>query len=36
MVVDSVEGCVFSLEVYHVFVEGDMMSNKVDGFLGCE
>ena len=32
----SVDGIMLSLNMDWVFVEGDMMRNKVDGILGCE
>ena len=35
MLVASVEGQMSSLDLDCVFVEGDMMRNKVDGLVGC-
>ena len=36
MVVALVEGGMFSLELDHVFIEVDMMMDKVDGIVGCK
>ena len=36
IVVASLEGSIFLLGVDCLFVEGDMMMNKVDGLVGCE
>ena len=36
IVVASLEGSIFLLGIDCLFVEGDMMMNKVDGLVGCE